>query len=71
MMRPPPALPKSAPKIVFLLYAPFKVLYQVVQMVWTLSFSVSRPSHILIQVGPTPLPTLMQASSKLPKVAKI
>eukprot|EP00037_Helgoeca_nana_P011710 m.105259 g.105259 ORF g.105259 m.105259 type:complete len:481 (-) comp21003_c0_seq1:67-1509(-) len=61
MMRPPPALPKSAPKIVFLLYAPFKVLYQVVQMVWTLSFSVSRPSHILIQ-NPPSIPTLPVAA---------
>lgn len=67
MMGPPPALPKSAPKIVFLLYAPFKVLYQVVQMVWTLSFSVSRPSHILIQVGPTPLSHVDAGSKQAPK----
>jgi hypothetical protein len=49
-MMPPPALPKSAPRAVFLLYAPIKVVYQVAQLLLAMTFAVARPSHILVQV---------------------
>ena len=53
MMRPPPALPKAAPRALFLMYAPIKVVYQVLQLVVTLVFCVQRPTHILVQVNTT------------------
>lgn len=31
-MLPPPALSKAAPRFLFLLYAPFKVLFQMLQL---------------------------------------
>eukprot|EP00041_Stephanoeca_diplocostata_P039226 m.1600846 g.1600846 ORF g.1600846 m.1600846 type:complete len:481 (-) comp25352_c1_seq1:8447-9889(-) len=56
-MHPPPALSKAAPRFLFLLYAPFKVLFQVLQLGYFMALRIRRPSHILIQ-NPPSIPTL-------------
>lgn len=56
-VREPPALPKGLPRPMFLLYAPVKVLFQLVQLATLLLLAVPRPSHILVQ-NPPSIPTL-------------
>ena len=46
-----PKLPAGLPKLAFLAYAPLKVLFQIIQLLWTLLFSISRPSYMLVQVS--------------------
>jgi len=53
-------LPESSARALFLAYAPFKVLYQVLVLVWTLLFVLPRPSVLLVQ-NPPAIPTLAVA----------
>ncbi|KAK9762138.1 mannosyltransferase [Basidiobolus ranarum] len=53
-------LPPGLPKLVFLLYAPFKVLFQIIQLFWILLFTISRPNYIFLQ-NPPAIPTLFLA----------
>eukprot|EP00741_Cyanophora_paradoxa_P005356 tig00000880_g5194.t1 len=46
------------PRSLFLLYAPFKVLYQILQLVWILGFKTQRPDYLLVQIPPA-IPTLL------------
>ncbi|RKP09362.1 hypothetical protein THASP1DRAFT_28837 [Thamnocephalis sphaerospora] len=56
----PPRLPPGAPKALFLAYAPFKVLFQLVLLTYKMLFAVSRPRFILIQ-NPPAIPVLAVA----------
>ncbi|ORX92561.1 UDP-Glycosyltransferase/glycogen phosphorylase [Basidiobolus meristosporus CBS 931.73] len=53
-------LPPGLPKLAFLLYAPFKVLFQILQLFWILLFTVSKPDYIFLQ-NPPAIPTLLIA----------
>ncbi|KAI8320448.1 hypothetical protein GQ54DRAFT_298647 [Martensiomyces pterosporus] len=52
--------PTSAPRAVFYLYAPIKVLYQLFALFWTLLVAIDRPDFILVQ-NPPAIPTLLVA----------
>lgn len=46
------------PRSLFLLWAPLKVLYQVLQLFWTLLVAIPAPTHILVQ-NPPSIPALV------------
>lgn len=50
----------KVPRALFILYAPFKVLFLYVQLLWMLFFCVSRPDFIIVQ-NPPAIPTLFVA----------
>ncbi|KAJ1896108.1 mannosyltransferase [Kickxella alabastrina] len=52
--------PTSAPRALFYIYAPLKVLYQLWTLFWMLLFVISRPDVILVQ-NPPAIPTLLVA----------
>ncbi|KAJ1845278.1 mannosyltransferase, partial [Coemansia sp. RSA 486] len=52
--------PTSAPKALFYIYAPFKVLYQICALFWVLLAGIQRPRYILVQ-NPPAIPTLLVA----------
>ncbi|KAJ1952739.1 mannosyltransferase, partial [Linderina pennispora] len=47
----PPPLPASAPRAAFYLYAPVKIVYQVIALFWMLLFTIQRPEFIVVQVN--------------------
>ncbi|KAI9596013.1 hypothetical protein BDF19DRAFT_439365 [Syncephalis fuscata] len=53
----PPRLPTGTPKLLFLLYAPFKILYQIFILIHTMLVLTPRPNTILIQ-NPPAIPLL-------------
>eukprot|EP00051_Salpingoeca_urceolata_P017819 m.245761 g.245761 ORF g.245761 m.245761 type:complete len:482 (-) comp19054_c0_seq4:944-2389(-) len=57
----PYAVPQGSPRVLFLLWAPCKVMFQVVQLLWLLLFRTRPLSHLLVQ-NPPSIPTLMVAS---------
>ncbi|KAG9300146.1 hypothetical protein G9A89_010556 [Geosiphon pyriformis] len=50
-------LPEFFPKALFLLYAPFKVCFQIALLYWTLLWRVNSPNFVLVQ-NPPAIPTL-------------
>ncbi|KAJ1964712.1 mannosyltransferase, partial [Dipsacomyces acuminosporus] len=52
--------PTSAPRAVFYLYAPVKVLYQLLALFWMLLVTIKSPDVILVQ-NPPAVPTLLVA----------
>ncbi|KAJ2809840.1 mannosyltransferase, partial [Coemansia sp. 'formosensis'] len=48
-LRTPPQLPSSAPRALFYLFAPLKVVYQLVVLFWTILATIMRPDFILVQ----------------------
>ncbi|KAI9502262.1 hypothetical protein BX070DRAFT_193274 [Coemansia spiralis] len=52
--------PTSAPRAAFYLYALFKVLYQIVMLLWLFLFVIPTPNYIIVQ-NPPAIPTLAVA----------
>jgi len=50
----------GCPRRLFLLWAPFKVLWQVLQLLWVLLFVIAAPSAVLVQ-NPPSIPTMLVA----------
>ncbi|KAJ2056546.1 mannosyltransferase [Coemansia sp. S2] len=46
----PPQPPPSAPRVLFYLFAPLKVVYQLVVLFWTILATIKHPEFILVQV---------------------
>ncbi|KAI8049736.1 hypothetical protein BDF22DRAFT_698422 [Syncephalis plumigaleata] len=56
----PPRLPANTPKLLFLAYAPFKIIYQVLVLIRTMLWTTPSPDFILIQ-NPPAIPLLVVA----------
>lgn len=54
----PPTWTRRIPRTFFLLYAPFKVLLQIMTLLWTLVVTIPRPDVFLIQ-NPPSIPTFL------------
>jgi beta-1,4-mannosyltransferase len=52
--------PQGYPRWLFLLWAPFKVLFQLIQLLWMLLFIVPKPTYLMVQ-NPPAIPTLLVA----------
>ncbi|KAJ2898526.1 hypothetical protein GGI21_004856, partial [Coemansia aciculifera] len=48
-LQSPPQLSSSAPRILFYLYAPFKIMFQLAVLFWTILVTITRPDFILVQ----------------------
>ncbi|KAI9141005.1 hypothetical protein BKA69DRAFT_1167065 [Paraphysoderma sedebokerense] len=53
----PPKLPPSLPKLAYLLYAPIKVVVQMLLLIWLLLIKLPKPDYLLVQ-NPPAIPTL-------------
>ncbi|KAJ2326648.1 mannosyltransferase, partial [Coemansia sp. RSA 2681] len=64
-LQSPPQPPSSAPRMLFYLYAPLKVVYQLVVLFWMMLATITRPDYILIQVRTASRPTDLSGATLL------
>ncbi|KAI9022993.1 hypothetical protein CLU79DRAFT_749855 [Phycomyces nitens] len=56
-LRPAFGLPKGCPKLIYILWAPFKALWMAVQLAWVMNCITQTPEYVFVQ-NPPAIPTL-------------